>query len=972
MMTPLMPAKNSVLTRWPAARPILLWLILLALVMLPRLLNLDIFVGPDELAELGRDNNFALALAKGDLAGTLVGDGKPSVTLMWVNTLGVAGQWLWGYLSGHPVSFEQLVAPERPFSVWPERRMFLALVSGLQILAAWPLLRLIWDEQVATLAVGLLALEPFLLAFTRMIRGDSLLAGFMILSLLGALAFLKTGQARYNGFSGAMAGLAVLTKLSGGTVALTIILLYALAAYKREDEKGISSFRLHPSSFLGWGVAAVVIFFSLWPAWWFRPLETFSLLWNKGYYHATEAANQQAALYFWGAVHPFGPGPWFYPVLAALRLTPWLLLGSVLATGRWLWQTIKQPSAADLNILGLLLYVGLYGLAITLPGQKLDRFLLPVIPGLAILTAVEIKCQVLRVTCQVSGVTFYAPRTTHHAPRFISFAAILLIAALTWHVGRYHPLYSTYFNPLSGGPEFWAWALPIGHGEGVDEALRHLSTQPGINAKTLVCGTNLPRCQPFFPGRLRPQEDLRSAQWFKADYVLWHVDEQQLGLFPPGVLAYLRRQPQLYVAHYHGLDYTWLYAVPRPAFLVGSKLEGVATLFGYDAGSTDLTALKPGDSLKLHLYWQNEGQAQQQRFWWRLVDPQGYVWSEAAAAPLPEFSAAAAQLDAVVEGQASLALPPDLPPGAYSLRAGFANAAGEVGQFTLPEAGSSLQVTGWPVGPTEPSHVTNVQVAPDLRLHGYDLSSAEATPGETVWVTLHWQALDTFRRDYQVSLRLVDKAGQIVAAWDGRPVYGRLPTMQWPAGAALRDPWPLPLGHLPPARYSLELALADAATGQQLGPAVGLDRLIIIDRKANFVAPPMQFQAGAAFGPIATLLGYGLSGVLKPDGAQVTVVLYWQAGGPTPRPYQVHLRLVDETGQILAEQTAEPAVPSSEWQPAEIISDAHELAISGRKPASVRMEISLVDAAGQPLPLADGTTAYGVAELQQKVMWRTK
>ncbi len=154
-------------------RWLLLWAILIAVVMLPRLLNLDLFVGPDELAELGRNNNFTLALAKGDLPGTLVGDGKPSVTLMWINTLGVTGQWLWGQLSGNPRPFEQIVAPERPFSVWPERRMFLALVSGLQILAAWPLLRRIWNEQIASVAVGIMGLEPLLLAFTRMIRGDA-------------------------------------------------------------------------------------------------------------------------------------------------------------------------------------------------------------------------------------------------------------------------------------------------------------------------------------------------------------------------------------------------------------------------------------------------------------------------------------------------------------------------------------------------------------------------------------------------------------------------------------------------------------------------------------------------------------------------------------------------------------------------------------------------------------------------------
>ena len=121
-----------------------------------------------------------------------------------------------------------------------------------------------------------------------------------------------------------------------------------------------------------------------------------------------------------------------------------------------------------------------------------------------------------------------------------------------------------------------------------------------------------------------------SPRWFEADYVLWHIDEQQIGIFPEGVLAYLRRQPQIYVANYHGIDYTWLYAVPKPAYLTGgSKLEGIAILFGYDVEEKSLTDLSPGDPLKLHLYWQNEGQAAEQQFWWRIVDEEEYIWSEA-------------------------------------------------------------------------------------------------------------------------------------------------------------------------------------------------------------------------------------------------------------------------------------------------------------------------------------------------------
>jgi 4-amino-4-deoxy-L-arabinose transferase-like glycosyltransferase len=947
--------------------------------MLPRLLNLDTFIGPDELAELGRDNNFALALAAGDWAGTLVGDGKPSVTLMWVNTIGVTVKWAWLQLSGRPQSFTEVVAPERPFTVWPERRLFLALASGLQILAAWPLLRLVWDEQIATVAVGLMALEPFLLAFTRMIRGDSLLAGFMILSLLGALAFLKSGRWAYNWFSGAMAGLALLTKLSAGAIVLTIVLLYTIADLSSPrpriepgDQTSPPRRRWFIKAIIGWGLATALIFFGLWPAWWFRPVETFNLLSGKLAFHAVEAANQQAALYFWGTVHPFGPGPWFYPVLAALRLTPWLLLGSLMATGRWLWQAVRQQTMPDLNVLGLLLYIGAYWLAMTLPGQKLDRFFMPIVPALAILTAIEM-INAGRWLLHASRLTPHASRFTLHASHLTRLVLALIGLGLIWHISLYHPLYSTYFNPLSGNPQFWQWALPVGHGEGVNTALQSLSTLPDAATKKVVCGTNFPRCQPFFAGELWPQEDLRSARWFKADYVLWHIDEQQLGVFPDGVLTYLRRQPPLYIAHYHGLDYTWLYPVPRPTFLASdAKLEGVATLFGYEAEGKVLSGLTPGDKLRLHVYWQNEGQAHQQRFWWRVVDAQNYVWSEAMTEPLPGFARNASQKGAVVEGQVVLPLPPDLPPGSYTLRAGFANASGDVGQFVLPPAGSTLTVAGPPVGPTQPAHILDSLTLPDLRLRGYNLAPMDATPGERVWLTLYWQAVGSIQQDYEVTIRLLDPTGQPVEVWSGQPVYGTYPTSHWPAGAHVRDPRPLSLPtDLAPGPYRLTLNWA--AAGQA---GINLSLINIVERKVIFDAPPMQFQANTVFGDVATLLGYDLAGELSPEGAHVMVTLYWQAQRNTFQPYQVKLRLVDgSNGSLLAEQTAEPAqgtAPSTEWQAGEIVTDRHELVISSSQPTSVNLEIQLLTNSLQQVLLADGRQAFVVTEVQQKVSWRTQ
>lgn len=967
-------ANNPGSEKRPRLQQLVLWVVLISIVMLPRLLNLNTFIGPDEKAIWGWGNKFALTLFQGDWRDMLIGDGYPAVTLMWANSIGVGLKWLLLHFGGTGLPFEEVIGLNRPLELYGERRLFLSLLNGLQILGAYPLLRMVWDEYVAALSVGLMAIEPLYLAFGRMIRADALLAGFMLLSILSTLVFLRTDDRRYNWLAGAMGGLAALSKFSGGITALVAVAIYALVAWNRsrrvqldhshlEEHSGI---RWLTRAVLGWGVPAAIVFFGLWPAWWFRPADTFNLLWRKVVFHAVEATTQRASTYFWGEVHPLGPGPWFYPVLGLMRLTPWLVLGSLVAVGHQLLRVIRlRLDAVDWNALAICLYVAAYWLAITIPGQKIDRYFVPVVPGLAVLTAIETVALAQWLKRWLSS------RLSQVVLRLVAFGIASLMIG---HVVFYHPLYSTYFNPLAGTPAFWQWALPIGQGEGVDAALKHLSALPGTSESTLVCGTNFPRCRPFFAGEVWHQEDLRSARWFEADYALWHVDEQQIEAFPAGVLDYLRRQPQSYVATYHGIEYTWLYAIPRPAFLTGgSKLEGVATLFGYDAEENLLSDLSPGDQLRLYLYWQNEGQAAQQRFWWRVMDSVGYVWSEATARPFPDFEVDAAREDAVVEGEVSLSLPTDMPPGTYYLKSGFADAKGDVGQFALPAEGSTLVVSGPSAGASQPGEMLDSLLTPDLRLRGYDLSSTESVPGEATWVTLYWQAIEQPQRDYIINLHLINQEEVVVASWSGRPFHGLFPTLKWSVNANVRDPRRVSLPEdLSPGPYRLRLGLLDATASDELVQA-DLGMMHVVGRRVSFDVPPMQFHADHSFDDIATLLGYDLLGDLSPDRAHLRVTLYWRALRTTDQPYTVSVRLLDENGLVLAKQESQPTdgvIPTTEWQSGEIVVDLHGMDVGIPESVSVNLEVRLLDAGGNSVPTQGGAKALVVPDAQNKILWR--
>ena len=81
------------------------WLsvLLFVLALLPRITTLShTFIVNDEPLYWDWSNEFANALANLDWYGTLIGKGYPSITVMWVHTLGSGSRFLVEFLTGHP------------------------------------------------------------------------------------------------------------------------------------------------------------------------------------------------------------------------------------------------------------------------------------------------------------------------------------------------------------------------------------------------------------------------------------------------------------------------------------------------------------------------------------------------------------------------------------------------------------------------------------------------------------------------------------------------------------------------------------------------------------------------------------------------------------------------------------------------------------------------------------------------------
>jgi hypothetical protein len=108
-------------------------------------------------------------------------------------------------------------------------------------------------------------------------------------------------------------------------------------------------------------------------------------------------------------------------------------------------------------------------------------------------------------------------------------------------------------------------------------------------------------------------------------------------------------------------------------------------------------------------------------------------------------------------------------------------------------------------------------------LVGYDLGEETVEPGDTVSLTLYWQAREPVEQRYKVFTHLLGEtfnARRGSFLWgqqDNEPADGSLPTTTWRLGSTVVDAYAIPLDPDAPAgEYGIEVGLYNPATGERL------------------------------------------------------------------------------------------------------------------------------------------------------------
>jgi len=146
----------------------------------------------------------------------------------------------------------------------------------------------------------------------------------------------------------------------------------------------------------------------------------------------------------------------------------------------------------------------------------------------------------------------------------------------------------------------------------------------------------------------------------------------------------------------------------------------------------------------------------------------------------------------------------------------------------------ALQVNRRLFSPPPIAHPLRATLGRQVSLLGYDLSPGQTvSPGETLTVTLYWQALEAIEQSYTVFNHLVGPDGRLGGQEDGLPAGGARPTTTWAPGEVIVD------------RYTLRLQPDAAAGDYQL--VVGMYRLETMARL------PVQDAAGQPSGDYVLL-----------------------------------------------------------------------------------------------------------------------
>jgi hypothetical protein len=611
------------------------------------------------------------------------------------------------------------------------------------------------------------------------------------------------------------------------------------------------------------------------------------------------------------------PGPAFYPLVLLFCGSPVALIGLIVGVASWRQLSPDRRFAFS----ALLLFVGLFTVAMTLAAKKHTRYLLPALPPLTLAAVLGTDKPMTRFISKPL-------QRDATAPRLFPWLLLLPQAVIAFGFSAY-PL--TYQNPLLGGPLLASRVIPTGWGEGFGAAALRLNSLSHADQLT-VATSSVPSFAPLFRGQTLPatSDGVPLADYVVTDSVADHGHDLAAS-FSFNLPS--RQQPTVV--------YTNTASLQQASYL--SK----------QAGPDDLILLDAETPLRRHY----RGSA-------RLL----------SAALVPTERELAAWLAQQMPGHDTIWLVASSaasPITAEHLRRQLDLTATLVGADTVA---SATIVEFIPRPDSEVLH----SLAPYRAAYAGQLALVDAaTPRVTAWpapleTVCRWQALDSPPSDYLVVIHLRDATHHSWATRES-PVRN---DVNFSTSAWSPDEWSdatyklrLPPG-IPPDRYTVELSLYDLASGAGLA-ATGPDGDFLglrVPVSEVAVAPPtrpsrvVELNIGQDLdvhaGPL-TLIGTNQIPTQAHSGDLLSLELFWEAAAAPRADYRVRFRLLGSDGNVNGETIFQLSPYStSQWRVGDRFRSHYSLRIPPETLlGSHDLAINVLHESGSPLLRADSSLA---------------
>jgi len=236
-------------------------------------------------------------------------------------------------------------------------------------------------------------------------------------------------------------------------------------------------------------------------------------------------------------------------------------------------------------------------------------------------------------------------------------------------------------------------------------------------------------------------------------------------------------------------------------------------LLGYDV---DARAIKPGETLRVALYWRAlVPMRESYRVFVHVVGAANRRAGGVDVIPARgAFHTVYWKPGDTLRDVVHIPIASDASPGKYTLQVGL-YPLGKVNQpLTTREGEERVTIGTLKIAPRETrAYTPRVRVeanfANQIELIGYDAN----VTGDQLALVLYWRARVAPEHDYTVFIHALDAGGNIVAQVDRQPQDGNYPMSLWDAGEQVRDEYALTL---PASAQRIIVGLYRAETGERL------------------------------------------------------------------------------------------------------------------------------------------------------------